>query len=94
MRHSHLIVLHDDPDGRHGRSICGSAGLAACLRRMAIGRVTAVTRIEEVKRLEHVAADGDSPTTLLLTVVAIGLALAAVFAVVLGVTLLAVGLAT
>jgi hypothetical protein len=51
MRHSHLIVLHDDPDGRHGRSICGSAGLAACLRRMAIGRVTAVTRIEEVKRL-------------------------------------------
>ena len=30
--------------------------------------------IEELKRLEHVAADGDSPTTPMLTVIGIGLA--------------------
>lgn len=38
--------------------------------------------IEEVKRLEHVAADGESATTPLLTVVGVGLLLAAVFAIV------------
>ena len=48
--------------------------------------------IEELKRLEHVAADGDSPTTPLLTVVGIGLAIAVLFAGVLGLTLLTVGL--
>ena len=50
--------------------------------------------IEELKRLEHVAADGDSPTTPLLTVIAIALALAVLFAAVLGLTLLVVSLVT
>ena len=48
--------------------------------------------IEELKRLEHVAADGDSPTTPLLTVIAIGLAVAVLFAAVLVLTLLVVAL--
>jgi hypothetical protein len=48
--------------------------------------------IDELKRLEHVAADGDSPTTPLLSVIGIGLAIAVLFAAVLGVTLLAVAL--
>ena len=48
--------------------------------------------IEELKRLEHVAADGDSPTTPLLSVLAIGFAIAVLFAGVLGLTLLTVGL--
>ncbi len=48
--------------------------------------------IEELKRLEHVAADGDSPTTPLLSVIGIGLAIAVLFAAVLGLTLLAVRL--
>ncbi len=38
--------------------------------------------VEEVKRLEHVAADGESATTPLLTVLGVGLLLAGVFAVV------------
>ena len=46
--------------------------------------------IEELKRLEHVAADGDSPTTPLLSVIGIGLAIGMLFAGVLGLTLLAV----
>jgi hypothetical protein len=46
--------------------------------------------IEELKRLEHVAADGDSPTTPLLSVIGIGLAIGVLFAGVLGLTLLAV----
>lgn len=50
--------------------------------------------IEELKRLEHVAADGDSPTTPMLTVIGIGLGIAVLFAGVLGLTLLAVMLLT
>jgi hypothetical protein len=50
--------------------------------------------IGELKRLEHVAADGDSPTTPLLTVIAIAVALVLLFAAVLGLTLLVVSLAT
>ena len=46
--------------------------------------------LEELKRLEHVAADGDSPTTPLLSVIGIGLAIGVLFAGVLGLTLLAV----
>ena len=46
--------------------------------------------IDELKRLEHVAADGDSPTTPLLSVIGIGLAIGVLFAGVLGLTLLAV----
>ena len=46
--------------------------------------------IEELKRLEHVAADGDSPTTPLLSVIGIGLAIGVLFVGVLGLTLLAV----
>jgi hypothetical protein len=46
--------------------------------------------IEELKRLEHVAADGDSPTTPLLSVIGIGLGIGVLFAGVLGLTLLAV----
>jgi hypothetical protein len=38
--------------------------------------------IDEVKRLEHVAADGESATTPLLTVLGVGLFLAVVFAIV------------
>jgi len=48
--------------------------------------------IEELKRLEHVAADGDSPTTPMLTVIGIGLGVAVLFAAVLGLTLLVVDL--
>jgi hypothetical protein len=50
--------------------------------------------IEELKRLEHVAADGDSPTTPLLTVTGMVVLLALIFAFVLGLTLLVVKLAT
>ena len=50
--------------------------------------------IEELKRLEHVAADGDSPTTPMLTVFAIGFVLVVLFALVLGLTLVVVDLAT
>jgi len=50
--------------------------------------------IEELKRLEHVAADGDSPTTPLLTVVVTGLVLGVIFSFVLGLTLLVVRLTT
>ncbi len=50
--------------------------------------------IEELKRLEHVAADGDNPTTPLLTVIAVGLGVAVLFAAVLGLTLLIVSLTT
>jgi len=50
--------------------------------------------IEEIKRLEHVAAEGDSPTTPMLSVIGIGLAVAVLFALVLGLTLLVVALAT
>ena len=46
--------------------------------------------IDELKRLEHVAADGDSPTTPLLSVIGIGLAIGVLFVGVLGLTLLAV----
>ena len=46
--------------------------------------------IEELKRLEHVAADGDSPTTPLLSVIGIGLGIGVLFAGVLCLTLLAV----
>ncbi len=49
--------------------------------------------IEELKRLEHVAADGDSPTTPLLSITGIAIAIAALFALVLGLTLLIVWLA-
>ena len=48
--------------------------------------------IEELKRLEHVAADGDSPTTPLLTVIGVGFGVAVLFAAVLGLTLLVVDL--
>ena len=48
--------------------------------------------IEELKRLEHVAADGDSPTTPMLTVIGIGLGIVVLFAAVLGLTLLVVDL--
>jgi hypothetical protein len=50
--------------------------------------------IEELKRLEHVAADGDSPTTPMLTVIGLGLAIVVLFAAVLGLTLLVVSLTT
>ena len=50
--------------------------------------------IEELKRLEHVAADGDSPTTPMLTVIGIVLGIAVLFAAVLGLTLVVVNLAT
>ena len=50
--------------------------------------------IAELKRLEHVAADGESPTTPLITVIGTAAVLALLFAVVLGLTLLAVSLAT
>ena len=50
--------------------------------------------IEELKRLEHVAADGDSPTTPLLTVIGTAVVLGAIFAFVLGLTLLVVQLTT
>jgi hypothetical protein len=48
--------------------------------------------IDEVKRLEHVAADGDSPTTPLLTIIGATLVVATIFAAVLGLTLLVVSL--
>jgi hypothetical protein len=48
--------------------------------------------IEELKRLEHVAADGDSPTTPLLTVVGAAILVGTIFAFVLGLTLLVVQL--
>jgi len=48
--------------------------------------------IEELKRLEHVAADGDSPTTPLLTVVGAAILVGTIFALVLGLTLLVVQL--
>ena len=48
--------------------------------------------IEELKRLEHVAADGDNPTTPLLTVIGVGFGVAVLFAAVLGLTLLVVSL--
>jgi hypothetical protein len=51
MRNSHLLVFHDDPDGRHGRKSHAGARLVVRLRRMAVGRITAVSRIEEVKHL-------------------------------------------
>ena len=44
--------------------------------------------VGEVKRLEHVAADGESATTPLLTVVGVGLVLAVIFAVVTAITML------
>ena len=50
--------------------------------------------IEELKRLEHVAADGDSPTTPLLTVMGTAVVLGVIFAFVLGLTLLVVKLTT
>lgn len=50
--------------------------------------------LEEVKRLEHVAADGESPTTPLLTVVGVVLVMSVIFAIVLAVTLLVVMFAT
>jgi hypothetical protein len=50
--------------------------------------------IEELKRLEHVAADGDSPTTPLLTVIGTAVLVAVLFALVLGLTLLVVSLTT
>jgi len=50
--------------------------------------------IAELRRLEHVAADGDSPTTPLLTVIGVGLGVAVLFAAVLGVTLLVASLAS
>jgi len=48
--------------------------------------------IEELKRLEHVAADGDSPATPLLTVVGAAILVGTIFALVLGLTLLVVQL--
>jgi hypothetical protein len=50
--------------------------------------------IEELKRLEHVAADGDSPTTPLLTVMGAAILVGTIFALVLGLTLLVVSLTT
>jgi hypothetical protein len=50
--------------------------------------------IEELKRLEHVAAEGDAPTTPLLTVIGVGLGVAVLFAAVLGLTLLVVSITT
>jgi hypothetical protein len=50
--------------------------------------------IEELKRLEHVAADGDSPTTPLLTVMGAAILVGLIFAFVLGLTLLVVTLTT
>jgi hypothetical protein len=44
--------------------------------------------IEEVKRLEHVAADGESATTPLLTVLGVALFLAGVFAIVCAIAML------
>ena len=46
--------------------------------------------LEELKRLEHVAADGDSPTTPLLTVIGAAILVGTIFAFVLGLTLLVV----
>lgn len=46
--------------------------------------------IEELKRLEHVAAEGDSPTTPLLTIVGTAIALGVIFAAVLALTLVVV----
>jgi hypothetical protein len=45
LRRSHIIVVHDDPSSHDGER------LAARLRRMAIGRVTTVTRIEQARHL-------------------------------------------
>ena len=50
--------------------------------------------IEELTRLEHVAADGDSPTTPLLTVMGTAVVLGVIFALVLGLTLVVVKLTT
>jgi len=50
--------------------------------------------IEEIKRLEHVAADGYSPTTPLITVIGVGVGVALLFAAVLGLTLLVVSVTT
>ncbi len=44
--------------------------------------------IDEVKRLEHVAAEGESATTPLLTVVGVGLVLAVIFVIVTAITML------
>jgi hypothetical protein len=49
--------------------------------------------IEEIKRLEHVAADGASPTTPLLTVIGAVFFVGVIFVLVLGLTLLAVKVA-
>lgn len=43
--------------------------------------------IDEVRRLEHVAADGESPTTPLLTVVGVAAILVVIFAIVTAVTM-------
>jgi len=43
--------------------------------------------IGEVKRLEHVAADGESPTTPLLTVVGVAAVLGVIFAIVTAITM-------
>jgi hypothetical protein len=45
LKRSHIAVVHDDVDSQYGER------LAARLRRMAIGRVTTVTRIEEARHL-------------------------------------------
>jgi hypothetical protein len=50
--------------------------------------------IEEIKRLEHVAADGDSPTTPLITVIGTAVLVGVLFVLVLGLTLLVVSLTT
>ena len=49
--------------------------------------------IAELRRLEHVAADGDSPATPLLTVMGAAIFIGLIFALVLGLTLLVVSLA-
>jgi len=44
--------------------------------------------IEELRRLEHVAADGESATTPLLATIGVGLVIGVIFAIVLTATLL------
>ena len=51
MRQSHLVVAHGDPDGCRGGNVHAGARLVALLQRMAIGRITAVIRIEAAWRL-------------------------------------------
>jgi hypothetical protein len=51
MRHSHLIVLDAVRNSHRGHNSHDGERLVARLRRMAIGRVTVVTHIEEARHL-------------------------------------------